>query len=255
VLALAPYGYKLQKGNRRERIRGAVLTPERNKNIIRRWLVDVFTRADLDEADELFTLNYALHDPSFPHDVHGLEGIKRYVTAYRAAFPDLRVTVEDQFAEEDKVVTRWSVRGTHSGEFLGLAPTGDEVTVSGIEFDRIVGGRIDEAWVGYHPFAGPVPDPERVERGSAAMAEAFPDLRTAEADSVKEGDKVAFRWLLSGTHEGEFMGVAATGRRVEVMGMDIVRVADGEIVEHWGEFDAMGLLRQIGVIPPLRGSL
>ena len=232
-----------------------MLTPERNKNIIRRWLVDVFTRADLDEADELFTLNYALHDPSFPHDVHGPEGIKRYVAAYRTAFPDLRVTVEDQLAEEDKVVTRWSVRGTHSGEFLGLAPTGDEVTVSGIEFDRIVGGRIDEAWVGYHPFAGPVPDPERVERGSAAMAEAFPDLRTAEADSVKEGDKVAFRWLLSGTHEGGFMGVAATGRRVEVMGMDIVRVADGEIVEHWGEFDAMGLLRQIGVIPPIRGSL
>jgi steroid delta-isomerase-like uncharacterized protein len=233
----------------------AVLTPERNKNLIRRWLVEVFTRAALDGVDELFALNYVLHDPSFPYDVHGPEGIKRYVAAYRTAFPDLRVTVEDQLAEEDKVVTRWSVRGTHSGEFLGLAPTGDEVTVSGIEFDRIVGGRIDEAWVGYHPFAGPVPDPERVERGAAAMAEAFPDLRTAEADSVKEGDKVAFRWLLSGTHKGEFMGVAATGRRVEVMGMDIVRVADGEIAEHWGEFDAMGLLRQIGVIPPMSGSL
>ena len=232
-----------------------MLTLERNKNLVQRWLVEVFTRADLDRADELFTLNYALHDPSFPHDVHGPEGIKRYVTAYRAAFPNLRVTVEDQLAEEDIVVTRWTLRGTHSGEFLGLAPTGDEVTVSGIEFDRIVGGRIDEAWVGYHPFAGPVPDPERVERGSAAVAEAFPDLRTAEADSVKEGDKVAFRWLLSGTHEKEFMGVAATGRRVEVMGMDIVRVADGEIVEHWGEFDAMGLLRQIGVIPPIRGGI
>jgi predicted ester cyclase len=51
------------------------------------------------------------------------------------------------------------------------------------------------------------------------------------------------------------MGVAATGRRVEVMGMEIVRVADGEIVEHWGELDAMGLLRQIGVIPTLRSSL
>jgi steroid delta-isomerase-like uncharacterized protein len=255
VLALASCGYKLQKEDRRERTKGAVLTPERNKNLIRRWLDELFTRADLDEADELFTLNYALHDPSFPHDVHGPEGIRRYVSAYHAAFPDLRVTVEDQLAEEDKVVTRWTVRGTHSGEFLGLAPTGDEVTVSVIEFDRIVGGRIDEAWVGYHPLAGPVPDPERVERGYAAMVEAFPDLRTAEADSVQEDDKVAFRWLLSGTHEGEFMGVAATGRRVEVMGMDIVRVADGEIAEHWGEFDAMGLLRQIGVIPPIRGSL
>jgi steroid delta-isomerase-like uncharacterized protein len=225
-----------------------------NKILIRRWLAEVFTHGDLDEADELFTPNYALHDPSFPHDVHGPEGIKRYVTAYRAAFPDLRVTVEDQLAEDDRVVTRWTVRGTHSGMFLGLAPTGDEVAVSGIEFARVVGGRIDEAWVGYHPFAGPVPDPERLKGGSAAMAEAFPDLRTAEVDSVKEGDKVAFRWLLSGTHEGEFMGVAATGRRVEAMGMDIVRLADGDIVEHWGEFDAMGLLRQIGIIPRLEDS-
>jgi steroid delta-isomerase-like uncharacterized protein len=235
-------------------VREAVLASERNKTLIRRWFEEVFTRGDLDEADELFTLNYALHDPSFPHDVHGPDGIKRYVTAYRVAFPDLTVTVEDQLAEADKVVTRWTVRGRHSGEFLGLAPTGDEVMVSGIEFDRIAGHRIDEAWVGYHPFAGPIPDPERVERGSAAMAAAFPDLRMAEADSVKEGDKVAFRWLLSGTHQGEFMGVAATGRRVESMGMDIVRVADGDIVEHWGEFDAMGLLRQIGVIPQLGDS-
>ena len=235
-------------------IKRAVLESEENKRLVRRWLDKIFTCGDLDEAEELFTPNYALHDPSFPHDVHGPEGIKRYVTAYRAAFPNLGVTVEDQLAEEDRVATRWTTHGTHLGEFLGLSPTGDEVTVSGIEFDHIVGGRIDEAWVGYHPFAGPAPYSEGVGQEIAAINEAFPDLRMAEVDSVKEGDKVAFRWLLSGTHEGEFMGVAATGRQVEVMGIDIVRVADGEIVEHWGEFDAMGLLRQIGVIPPLEGS-
>ena len=183
--------------------------------------------------------------------MHGPEGIKRYVTAYRLAFPNLEVDVEDQLAEVDKVVTRWTVRGTHSGEFLGLAPTGNEVTVSGIEFDRIAGGRIDEAWVGYHPFAEQMPTAQHAGQGLATMGEAFSDLRMAEADSIKEGDKLAFRWLLSGTHKGEFMGVAGTGRRVEAMGMDIVRVADGKIVEHWGEFDAMGLLRQIGAIPRL----
>jgi steroid delta-isomerase-like uncharacterized protein len=225
-----------------------VLTSE-NKTLVRRWLDEVFTRGDLDEADKLFTPNYALHDPSFPHDVHGTEGIERYVAAYRSAFPDLTITIEDQLAEADKVVTRWTLRGTHSGEFLGLAPTGEEVTVSGIEFTRIAGGRIDEAWVGYHPFAGPAPDPERVERGFAAMAKAFPDLRMAEADSVQEDDRVAFRWVLSGTHQAELMGMAPTGRRIEAMGMDIVRLADGEIVEHWGEFDAVGLLRQMGVVP------
>jgi predicted ester cyclase len=132
-----------------------------------------------------------------------------------------------------------------------LAPTGNEVTVSGIEFDRIAGGKIDEAWVGYHPFAEQMPTLRHVGRGLITMGEAFSDLRMAEADSVKEGDKLAFRWLLSGAHEREFMGVAGTGRRVEAMGMDIVRVADGKIVDHWGEFDAMGLLRQIGAIPRL----
>ena len=186
--------------------------------------------------------------------MHGPEGITRYVTAYRCAFPNLEVDVEDQLAEEDEVVTRWTVRGTHTGEFLGLSPTRDEVSVSGIEFDRISGGKIDEAWIGYHPFAEQIPTPQLVGRGLTTMGEAFADLRMAEADSVKEGDKLAFRWLLSGTHEREFMGVAGTGRRVEAMGMDIVRVTDGKIVEHWGEFDAMGLLRQIGAIPRLRDT-
>jgi len=255
LLALAPRGYKLGVGEEQsEPTKEEMLTPDRNRALVRRWLEGVFSRGDLDAAHGLFTSNYALHDPSFLRDVHGPEGIKRYVSAYRDAFPDLEVTVEDQLAEEDKVVTRWTARGTHSGEFLGLAPTRQEMTVSGIEFDRVAGGRIDEAWVGYHPFAGPTLDPGLVDRGSAAMAEAFPDLRMAEVDSVNEGDKVAFRWLLSGTHMGEFMGVVATGTRVEAMGMDIVRVADGEIAEHWGEFDVMGLLRQIGVIPRLGDS-
>jgi len=89
---------------------------------------------------------------------------------------------------------------------LGLTPTRQEIAVSGIEFDRVVGGRIDEAWVGYHPFAGPALDPGIVGRGSAAMAEAFPDLGMTEADSVKEGDMVAFRCLLSGTHLGGLWG-------------------------------------------------
>ena len=55
--------------------------------------------------------------------MYGSEGIKRYVSTYRVAFSDLKVTVEVQLAEEDKIVTRWTARGTHSGEFLGLAPT------------------------------------------------------------------------------------------------------------------------------------
>lgn len=229
-------------------------TPERvssapeNKALVRRWLEEVFTGGAFSRLDEIFTQTYVLHDPSFPEEVHGFGGIERYVGSYRAAFPDLQVSVEDQVAEADTVATRWAARGTHWGEFLGMAPTGDEVAVSGIEFDRIVEGRIDEAWIGYHPFAGATADLERLTGGLSALRTAFPDLGVAEVDGVREGEKAAFRWVMGGTHRGEFLGLAPTGKRVEAMGMDIVHTAGGEIVKHWGEFDAVGLLRRLGAI-------
>ena len=126
--------------------------------------------------------------------------------------------------------------------------------MTGIEFDHVVGGKIEEAWVGYHPFAGPVLDREWVKRGFVALHEAFPDIRMAEADSIREGNRTAFRWLMSGTHKGEFLGVAPTGERIEAMGMDIVRVVEGKIVEHWGEFDVVGMLRQLGCVLYLIGA-
>jgi steroid delta-isomerase-like uncharacterized protein len=147
---------------------------EDNKLIVRRWLEEVLTRGNLERVGELFASNYVLHDPSFPRDVYGPEGVKRYVAAYRLAFPDARFAVEDQIAQGDKVVSRWSARGTHRGEFLGIAPTGQEVTVTGIEFDHVAGGRIEEAWVGYHPFAGPMPDPGLLERGLPRCTKPFP---------------------------------------------------------------------------------
>ncbi|MCA1731698.1 MAG: ester cyclase [Actinobacteria bacterium] len=222
---------------------------EENKILIRRWLDEVLSQGNLRRVDELFAPNYMLHDPSVLQEVHGCEGIKRYVSAYRAACPDARFVVEDQMAERDMVVTRWAARGTHRGELLGIPPTGSWVTITGIEFDRIVGDKIDETWVSYHLSTDNVLDPERVKRALAVMGRAFPDLHMAQADSVIEGNKIAFRWMMSGTHEGEFLGVAPTRELVTVMGMDIIRTVDGEIVEYWGEFDVLGMLRQIGVTP------
>jgi steroid delta-isomerase-like uncharacterized protein len=224
---------------------------EENKALIRRWFGEVFTRGNTRRVGELFTPNYVLHDPSFPHEVHGHGGIERYVATYRAAYPDACFTVEDQIAERDMVVTRWTACATHRGEFLGIPPTGSRVAMTGIEFDRILEGKIDEAWVSYHLFTEKTLDPERVKRAFAMIHHAFPDLSLTQADHVAEKDKVAFRWMMSGTHEGEFMGAAPTGKRVEVMGMDIVRIGDGEILDYWGEFDVMGMLRQLGITPPL----
>jgi steroid delta-isomerase-like uncharacterized protein len=77
----------------------------------------------------------------------------------------------------------------------------------------------------------------------------FPDWRETIDDLVAEGDTVVFRVMGSGTHLGDFMGVPPSGRRVEIMGIDIVRIADRKVAEHWAVFDQLGLLQQIGALP------
>jgi steroid delta-isomerase-like uncharacterized protein len=78
---------------------------------------------------------------------------------------------------------------------------------------------------------------------------AFPDLRFAVDDLIAEGDKVLTRWTLTGTHTGEFMGIPATGRRISVTGMSLDRIENGMIVEGFDGWDALGLRRQLGVLP------
>jgi len=78
---------------------------------------------------------------------------------------------------------------------------------------------------------------------------AFPDFRLSVGDVIAEGDKVVVRWVTQGTHQGELMGIPPTGKRVTVTGIDLFRVAGGKIAEHWAEFDMMGMMQQLGVIP------
>ncbi len=77
----------------------------------------------------------------------------------------------------------------------------------------------------------------------------FPDLRWDIEDLIAEGDKVVARTTMRGTHRGDFFGIPPTGRRVEMRGVHIMRVADGQIIEHWGSNDDLGLMRQLGAIP------
>ena len=93
--------------------------------------------------------------------------------------------------------------------------------------------------------------PHGLEGAKAAhriMLAAFPDYQTVIEDILGEGDKVAARIRMSGTNTGEFMGIPATGKRVEFTGMYIARIANGKIVEHWGEEDGVSLLQQLGVL-------
>lgn len=78
---------------------------------------------------------------------------------------------------------------------------------------------------------------------------AFPDLEIATEQIVAEGDAAVVRWTARGTHRGELMGIPPTGARVTITGIDILRIANGQIVERWGEFDGLGLMQQLGAIP------
>ena len=81
------------------------------------------------------------------------------------------------------------------------------------------------------------------------MRSALPDITIRIEDTIVDGDKVVVRVVLEGTHRGDGLGVAASGQRVNIAGVVIVRVGDGQIVEAWNSWDQLGLLRQIGAIP------
>lgn len=81
--------------------------------------------------------------------------------------------------------------------------------------------------------------------------EAFPDVAYDVEATVADGDTVAVRYTAHGTHEGEFLGLEPTGKRVSVSGVEMYRVEDGAIVETWTSYDAFGLFRKLDLIPPL----
>ena len=122
------------------------MSAEENKSVSRRVADEIFSGGNLDLADELYAPDYVLHDPMLPEDLYGPEGLKRYAAMTLGAFPDARVTVEDQVAEGDKVVSRWTAAGTHTGDLMGIPPTGRRIEVSGITINRFSGGKIAEDW-------------------------------------------------------------------------------------------------------------
>lgn len=118
---------------------------EENKAILRRFYEEVFNRGNLAILDELGAPGFIDHNPS-PGQAPGIEGVKQMFTAMRAAFPDMRVTVEDMLAEGDKVAAHTSFRATHRGEFMGIGPTGKEVTARVSDIVRFAEGKAVERW-------------------------------------------------------------------------------------------------------------
>ena len=121
----------------------------------RRLLEETFNDGNLELIDQLVAPDAVNHDPATPaqmRDLRGPEVFKRTVSMYRAAFPDVRITVDDVIAADDKVVLRWHSEGTHRGELAGLAPTGARGSVTGISIDRWKDGKVVEAWAEWDNF-------------------------------------------------------------------------------------------------------
>ena len=125
---------------------GRIVSAEENKALVRRAFEEGWNTGNLDVFDEVDAQGYILHDPSVPEDVVGIDGIKGFASMFLQAFPDLHFAIEDQIAEGDKVVTRWTSSATHQGELMGVAPTGNRTGVSGVTISRISNGKLAEDW-------------------------------------------------------------------------------------------------------------
>ena len=117
----------------------------RNKALGRRFVEEVVNLGRTDLLPHLVAAEHVRHAPD--GDLYGPEGVRVDLAEWRAGFPDLRVVVEDLVAEGDRVASRFVLRGTHAGPFLGVAPTGRRIALAGVAIDRLAGGRLAESWV------------------------------------------------------------------------------------------------------------
>jgi steroid delta-isomerase-like uncharacterized protein len=123
------------------------MSTEENKALVRRiyeeW--NKGKEAAMAAIEELYAPDYVFHVTGVFPDLDRV-GYKQMTPAFFTAFPDIHYTLEDLIAEGDKVVSRWTFRGTHQGEFMGMPPTGKQVSVTGIEIDRIEDDKFVESW-------------------------------------------------------------------------------------------------------------
>jgi predicted ester cyclase len=124
------------------------MSTETNKAIVRRLIEEVQNRHDVARIDAFFTPDFLNHmeDPNRASELTAVEQAKISFTQLFAAFPDLHVTIHDQVAEGDKVVTHKLFQGTHQGTFMGVAPTGRQVEFAVIDILRLDNGKVVEHW-------------------------------------------------------------------------------------------------------------
>jgi predicted ester cyclase len=300
-------------------------TPDATVAVVRRFFEEGVNGGDLEVFDALAAPDVAYYGATVG-DESGLEALKRIYGEALTGFPGIQYAYLTSVASEDAAAVRYVVDGVHTGDFRGLAPTGNTITWNHSVFARVACGQITAMWAEVnqldrlrqfgilteagpaarmasapaHPAATPdvasnsascapqSPDdvvavvdrlraevynegnldvlPEIVAEGYlhgsangpdaigvvegarqiSGFLTALPDLEWTFDEVIVQGDQVAARWTIRGTHDGELLGFAATGTPVEYTGISFFTVQCGTIVAFQTEMDAAGLLEQIG---------
>lgn len=140
-----------------------------NAALVRRGIEEILNGGNFGVADEIFAPDFVFHTPARPDPFRGPAGFKEYVSTIKRAFPDIHFTIEDLFAEDDRVVARWSARLTHRGDFFGIPPTGNTATLTGVHVYHVREGRIVEEWqelnaLGLIQQLGVLPQPDKIPK-------------------------------------------------------------------------------------------
>ncbi len=136
---------------------------EENKALDRRWFQEVWNQGSVASYEELASPDLVVHNP--PPGITGdFEGVKQAISIHRTGYPDMHFTIEEQVAEGDKVVSLWTITGTHKGEWVGIPPTGKQISIHGMSLQRYQGGKMVEGWLamdmlGWMQQIGVVPPP------------------------------------------------------------------------------------------------
>ena len=148
------------------------MSAEENKKKARRFMEEAFGQDKPELLDDLLDPDFVRYDPYIEAGaVRGVQTVKENIVWFHNVFPDLTCTIEDQVAEGEKVVSRYTIRGTHQGEFFGVPATGERIEMRGIQIDRFEGGKLVEEraefdLLGALQQLGTVPEPEQSEEAS-----------------------------------------------------------------------------------------
>jgi steroid delta-isomerase-like uncharacterized protein len=120
-----------------------------NQELFRRYFDEVANGGNLDLADEIFASDYAHHDPANPdpRPMIGPQAVKDHLTSLKTAFPDLVFDVDDMIADGDQIIVRWTARGTNTGDYFGIPPSGKPIEITGMNTWKTRDGQAIEGWV------------------------------------------------------------------------------------------------------------